>query len=179
MSHELADITYVSLEYCIKQANKLVAWFKLLDPYISWYEVLLHFHKYSTIGFGAYYRELRLHDYLWFLNKEQLLACVGQYSSFQVYYIEYSNYKQTACINVIVTLSAKTRIVRTSTHIEKKTRNLRIICEIMHATGKYLQGLIRPAISERSFKSTKTIHHLTFLAMENLKIFVSFLQPEH
>ena len=59
MSHELADITYVSLEYCIKQANKLVAWFKLLDPYISWYEVLLHFHKYSAIGFGAQYREFR------------------------------------------------------------------------------------------------------------------------
>ena len=27
----------------------------------------------------------------------------------------------------------------------------------MHATGKYLQGLMGPAISEGSFKSTKTI----------------------
>jgi len=31
----------------------------------------------------------------------------------------------------------------------------KIICEIMHATGKHLQGLMRPAISKGSFKSTK------------------------
>ena len=42
--------------------------------------------------------------------------------------------------------------------------DLKIICEITHATGKYLQGLMGPAISERSFKSTKNIHHLTRLA---------------
>ena len=47
----------------------------------------------------------------------------------------------TACsYNVYVTLSAKTHIIRTSMYIEKKKRNLTIICEIMHATGKYLQG---------------------------------------
>jgi len=36
--------------------------------------------------------------------------------------------------------------------------NLKIISEIMIATGKYLQGLIGPAISKGSFKSTKTIY---------------------
>ena len=70
-----------------------------------------------------------------------------------------------------VTLSVKTRIVHTSMYIEKK-QNLK---EIMHATEKYLQGLMGPAISEGSFKSTKTIHHLTRLAMESSKIFVLFL----
>jgi len=74
----------------------------------------------------------------------------------------------------------KTRIVRTSMYIEKnetekKTRNLKIICEITHATEKYLQGLMGPAISEGSFKSTKTMYHLTRLAMESSKIFVLFL----
>ena len=74
----------------------------------------------------------------------------------------------------------KTRIVRTSMYIEKnetekKTRNLKIICEITHVTEKYLQGLMEPAISEESFKSTKTMYHLTRLAMESLKIFVLFL----
>ena len=54
-----------------------------------------------------------------------------------------------------MTLSAKIHIVRTSMHIEKK--NLKIISEIMHATEKYLQGLIGPAISKGSFKSTKKI----------------------
>ena len=44
----------------------------------------------------------------------------------------------------------------------------------MHATRKYFQGLMGPAISEGSFKSTKTIYHLTRLAMESLKIFVLF-----
>ena len=39
----------------------------------------------------------------------------------------------------------------------------------MHATGKYLQGFMGPAISEGSFKSTKTIHHLSRLAMESSK----------
>jgi len=58
-------------------------------------------------------------------------------------------------------------------HIEKK-RNLKIICEITHATGKYLQGLMGPAISKGSLKSTKTIYHLTRLAMKSSKIFVSF-----
>ena len=33
----------------------------------------------------------------------------------------------------------------------------------MHATRKYFQGLMGPAISEGSFKSTKTIHHLIYL----------------
>ena len=66
-----------------------------------------------------------------------------------------------------VNISAKTCIVHTSIYIEIK-RNLKIICEIMHATGKYLQGLMGPAISEGSFKSTKTIYHLTTrLAMES------------
>ena len=45
----------------------------------------------------------------------------------------------------------------------------------MHAIGKYLQGLMGPAISERSLKPTQTIDHLTRLAMESSKIFVSFL----
>jgi len=58
--------------------------------------------------------------------------------------------------------------------LEKKL-NLKIICEITHAAGKYLLG---QAISEGSFKSTKTIYHLTRLAMESSKIFVLFLQPE-
>ena len=31
-------------------------------------------------------------------------------------------------------------------------QNLKIICEITHATGKYLQGLMGPAISKASFK---------------------------
>jgi len=56
----------------------------------------------------------------------------------------------------------ETHIIRTSMYIEKK-RNLKIICEIMHATGKYLQGLMGPAISKGSFKSTKTMFHLTYL----------------
>ena len=45
----------------------------------------------------------------------------------------------------------------------------------MHATGKYLQGLMGLAISKGSFKSAKTIHHLTCLAMESSKIFASLL----
>ena len=60
-------------------------------------------------------------------------------------------------------------------YIEKKKQNLKIICEITHATGKKLQGLMGPAISEGSFKSTKTIYHLTCLTMESSKIFVLFL----
>ena len=44
----------------------------------------------------------------------------------------------------------------------------------MCATEKYLQGLMRPAISKGSFKSTKPIHHLNYLAMKSSKIFVSF-----
>jgi len=36
-------------------------------------------------------------------------------------------------------------------HIENK-RNLKVICEITHATGKFLQGLMGPVISEGSFK---------------------------
>jgi len=67
-----------------------------------------------------------------------------------------------------VTISVKTRIVHTSMYIKKK-----IISEITHATGKYLQGLMGAAISEGSFKSTKTIHHLTCLAMESLFCFRS------
>jgi len=35
----------------------------------------------------------------------------------------------------------------------------------MHATEKYLQGLMGPAISEGSFKLTKTIYHLTCLVI--------------
>jgi len=57
------------------------------------------------------------------------------------------------------------------TYIEKK-RNLKIICEITHATGKYLQGLMGPAINKGSFKLTKIIYHHTRLAMEISKIFV-------
>ena len=57
-------------------------------------------------------------------------------------------------------------------HIEKNKTTKNEICKTTHATGKYLQGLMRPAISEGSFKSTKkTIHHLTRLAMESSKIF--------
>ena len=46
----------------------------------------------------------------------------------------------------------------------------KIIFEITHATGKYLQGLMG---SEGSFKSTKTIYHLTCLAIESLFRFCS------
>jgi len=59
--------------------------------------------------------------------------------------------------------------------LKKNTPNLEIISETMHATGKYLQGLMGPVISEESFKSTNTMHHLIRLAMESLKIFFSFL----
>jgi len=60
-------------------------------------------------------------------------------------------------------------------HVYFKKRNLKIICEITHATGKYLQGLVGPAISKESFKSTKkTVYHLIRLATESSKIFVSF-----
>jgi len=45
-------------------------------------------------------------------------------------------------------------------------------CEIIRATGKYLEGLMGPAISEGSFKST---HHLIRLAMESSKFFVLLL----
>ena len=83
-----------------------------------------------------------------------------------------NNLYTVCCIRVYVTISAKTGIVCTSMYIEKKSK---IICEITHATAKYLQGLMGPAISEESFKSTKTIYQLTRLAMENSKIFVSFL----
>jgi len=37
----------------------------------------------------------------------------------------------------------------------KKKQNLKIICEIMHATGKYLQGLMGPAISKGSSNQQK------------------------
>jgi len=60
-------------------------------------------------------------------------------------------------------------------YIGEKNQNIKIICEITHAIGKYLQGLMGPAISKGSFKSTKTIYHLTSLAMESLIIFVLFL----
>jgi len=67
-----------------------------------------------------------------------------------------------------VTLSVKTH---TSMYIEKK-RNLK---EITHATGKCLQGLMRPAISEGSFKSTKL--YIILLAwlwrVQNFFFFVS------
>jgi len=71
---------------------------------------------------------------------------------------------------IYVTISVKTHIVRTSIHIERTKFN-----KITHATGA---GLMGPAISEGSFKSTKTINHLTCLAMESSKIFVSFPWPE-
>ena len=48
----------------------------------------------------------------------------------------------------------------------------------MHATGKYSQGLMVPAISEGSFKSTKTIYHITSLAMESSEMLVLLLQPK-
>jgi len=73
-------------------------------------------------------------------------------------------------LHTYVTLSVKTR---TSMHIEKNKIFKKIACEITHATGKYLQGLMGPVINQGSFKSTKTIYHLTRLAMENSKIFVS------
>ena len=38
-----------------------------------------------------------------------------------------------------------------SLHKHVYWQNLKIICEIMHATGKYLQGLMGPAISEGSY----------------------------
>jgi len=69
-----------------------------------------------------------------------------------------------------VTISANTCIVCTRISIEKQFKS-----EIKHATGKNLQGLMGPAISKGSFKSTKIIYHLTPLAMESSKIFVSFL----
>jgi len=46
-------------------------------------------------------------------------------------------------------------------YIEK--RILKIICEIMHATGKYLQRLMGPEISKGSFKSPKTIYVSSYL----------------
>ena len=47
-------------------------------------------------------------------------------------------------------VSMKTRTVHTSTHIEKKKKsNLKINCEIIHATGKCLQRLTGPAIRKR------------------------------
>ena len=73
-----------------------------------------------------------------------------------------------------VTISAKTQIVRTSMYIEKNPQNLKFICEITHVTGKYLQGLMGPAISTGSFKSAKIIYHLIHLVMKSSKIFVSF-----
>jgi len=45
-----------------------------------------------------------------------------------------------------------------------KKQNLKIICKTTHATGKYLQGLMGPAISEGSFKSTKKKLYTTLLA---------------
>ena len=50
-------------------------------------------------------------------------------------------------------------------HAYCKKKNLCIICKITHATGKYSQGLMGPAISEESFKSTKTIYYLTYFVM--------------
>ena len=70
-----------------------------------------------------------------------------------------------------VTVSAKTRLVHTSMHIE----NLKIICKIMHATKKNMQVLIGPVFEEGILKSIQTIYHLIRLLMENLKLFVSFL----
>ena len=40
-------------------------------------------------------------------------------------------------------------------HVYLKKTKFKIICEITHATGIYLQGLMGPAISKGSFKSTK------------------------
>ena len=66
---------------------------------------------------------------------------------------------------VYVTVSTKTCFFHISMHIgKKKPQTLKIICEITHATGKYSQWLMGPAIS-KGIKSTKTIHHLTRLAM--------------
>jgi len=39
----------------------------------------------------------------------------------------------------------------------------------MHATRKYLQRLMGPAISGGNFKLTKPMYHLTCLAKENFK----------
>ena len=44
----------------------------------------------------------------------------------------------------------------------------------MHGTQNYLPGLLGPAIGEGSFNSTKTIYHLTRLAMESSTILVCF-----
>ena len=86
--------------------------------------------------------------------------------------VAFEGYIQLYCIALLiyVTISVKTHIVRTSIHIERTKFN-----KITHATGA---GLMGPAISEGSFKSTKTINHLTCLAMESSKIFVSFPWPE-
>ena len=60
-------------------------------------------------------------------------------------------------------------------HVYWKKTKFIIMCEITYATGKYLLGLMGPAMSEGSFKSTKTMYHLTHLAMESSKISVLFL----
>ena len=40
-----------------------------------------------------------------------------------------------------------------------------LIVPLPYATGKYLVGLMRPAISKGSFKSTKARHYLTCLSI--------------
>ena len=52
------------------------------------------------------------------------------------FYFHYRLQFILSSVIVYVTVSAKTRIARTSIHIKK--RNLKIISEITHATGKYL-----------------------------------------
>jgi len=49
------------------------------------------------------------------------------------------------------------------------------ISEILHATGKYLQGLMGPGISKGSFKSTKLYIILLAWLWRVQKSFFSFL----
>ena len=72
-----------------------------------------------------------------------------------------------------VTISAKTRIICTIMYIGKK-RKLKLSLKL-HSLLENLQGLMGPAISKGSFKSTNAIYYLTRLAMESSEIFVSFL----
>jgi len=95
------------------------------------------------------------------------------------FYFHYRLQFILSSVIVYVTVSAKTRIARTSMHIEKK-RDLKIISEITHATGKYLPraGNQQRKLQINRKKTNYIQYYLTRLAMESLKNVVSFLYPE-
>jgi len=69
--------------------------------------------------------------------------------------------------NICICLSKNLHCLHNQANYEKL--NLKIICMLQ-------EKFMGPVIGERSFKSTKSMHHIICLAIESLKILVSISQ---